>query len=97
MNINNITTTTPITFNPFYTLLVNHDWFYAYSDSMAVQREQSSNESTLISIAKRHAFSYYMFNAFAQRRHDSIVGTNTDERDTQEMYDDFIMTQEANL
>ena len=95
--INNITATTPITFNQFYTLLVNHDWFYEYSDSMAVQSEQRSNESTLISIAKRHAFSYYMFHSFTQRRNESIVGINTDERDTQEMYDDFIMTQEANL
>ncbi len=97
MNINNITTTIPITFNQFYTLLVNHDWFYMYSDSATVQMEQRGNESNLVSIAKRHAFSHYMFNTFVQRRHDAIVDTNTDSRDAQEMYDHFVMTQEANL
>ena len=96
MNINDITNTSPVTFTQLYTMLSNHDWFYAFSDSNSVCSAGQSAEAVIKKVATRHPFSHYMFNQFTQRRSDTMRGTDKqDIRGIKDMYDDWSMTQEA--
>ena len=97
LNIDLITPTTPVTFTQYYELLVNADWFHSFSDDISVSSLGCGREGQLHAIAKRHSFCGYMFMTFIQRRDNIIKKTNTDTRDIKDMYNDWVMTQGANL
>lgn len=75
INIDMVTPTTPVTFNEYYKLLVNADWFYMYSDSSKVRSLGASREGTLKGIANRHSFAKYMFEHFVEARNACIVNS----------------------
>ena len=75
INIDMVTPTTPVTFNEYYELLVNADWFHGYSDSSKVSWLGASREGILAGIANRHSFANYMFQHFVDVRNASIVGS----------------------
>ena len=77
--------TQPITFNQYYTLLANHDWFYAFSDSMEVYNNMQERESSLKAIGGRHDFSAYMFNCFSSARNDQILNGSSTRLTIEEM------------
>jgi len=72
INIDNITPSTPVTFNQYYTLLCNADWFYSFSDSSSAYWLGTSREGILNGIASRTDFAAYMFSHFCGLRSDAI-------------------------
>ena len=77
--------TQPLTFREYYTLLVNHDWYYAFSDSMEVYNNMEERESSLKAIGGRHDFSAYMFSMFCQERNDRILNGSSTRLTIEEM------------
>ena len=73
INIDMVTPTTPVTFNEYYELLVNADWFHMFSDSSKVYSLGTGREGTLKGIANRHSFAKYMFEHFVEARNTAIV------------------------
>ena len=74
LNIDFVTPTTPVTFNEYYELLVDADWFHSYSDSMKALSLGCGREGQLNAIAKRHDFAAYMFSHFCDVRNSAIQG-----------------------
>ena len=85
MSIDASLDTQPLTFRGYYTLLANHDWFYAFSDSMEVYNNMQERESSLKAIGGRHDFSAYMFSMFCQERNDQILNGSSTRLTIEEM------------
>jgi len=79
INIDNITPATPVTFNQYYSLLNNADWFYSFSDSSSVYSLGTSREGILNGIAGRHEFAAYMMSHFCDVRTAAITGKRVED------------------
>jgi len=79
VNIDNITPSTPVTFNEYYTLLSNADWFYSFSDDSRAYSLGMGREGILNGIASRHDFAAYMFSHFCDVRNSSIDSFSEDD------------------
>ena len=64
-------------YEEYYQRLVNHDWFYHFSDDHRVWQAGEQNREQLIATSKKSEIAARMYRAFADHYSDVIEGKHT--------------------